>query len=68
MIYESGGNKFRIDNKRKNLYTKKMEQNIIFARISENGNVAVITTSDTYICKLTVFDDSGEEIYSRNCV
>lgn len=68
LIYESGGNKFRIDNKRKNLYTKKMEQNIIFARISENGNVAVITTSDTYICKLTVFDDSGEEIYSRNCV
>ena len=68
LIYESGGNKFRIDNKRKNLYTKKMEQNILFARISENGNVAVITTSDTYICKLTVFDDSGEEIYSRNCV
>ena len=68
LIYEFGGNKFRIDNKRKNLYTKKMEQNIIFARISENGNVAVITTSDTYICKLTVFDDSGEEIYSRNCV
>lgn len=68
LIYEYGGNKFRIDNKRKNLYTKKMEQNIIFARISENGNVAVITTSDTYICKLTVFDDSGEEIYSRNCV
>ena len=68
LIYESGGNKFRIDNKRKNLYTKKMEQNIIFARISENGNVAVITTSDTYICKLTVFDDSDEEIYSRNCV
>ena len=68
LIYESGVNKFRIDNKIKNLYTKKMEQNIIFARISENGNVAVITTSDTYICKLTVFDDSGEEIYSRNCV
>lgn len=68
LIYESGGNKFRIDNKRKNLYTKKMEQNIIFARISENGNVAVITTSDTYVCKLMVFDDSGEEIYSRNCV
>ena len=68
LIYESGGNKFRIDNKRKNLYTKKMEQNIIFARISENCNVSVITTSDTYICKITVFDDSGEEIYSRNCV
>ncbi|MGN1481869.1 DUF5711 family protein [Porcipelethomonas sp.] len=68
LIYESGGNRFRIDNKRKNLYTKKMEQNIIFARISENGNVAVVTSSDSYICTLTVFDESGEEIYSRNCV
>ncbi len=68
LIYESGGNRFRIDNKRKNLYTKKMDKNIIFARISDNGNVAVITTSDTYACKLTVFDESGEEIYSRNCV
>lgn len=68
LIYESGGNRFRIDNKRKNLYTKKMDENIIFARISDNGNVAVITTSDTYACKLTVFDESGEEIYSRNCV
>ncbi len=41
--------------KKKIFILKKMEQNIIFARISENGNVAVITTSDTYICKLTVF-------------
>lgn len=68
LIYESGGNRFRVDNKRKNLYTKKLEQNIIFARISDNGNVAVITTSDTYVCTLTVYDESGEEIYSRNCV
>ena len=68
LIYESGGNKFRIDNKRKNIYTKKMEQTIIFARISENGNVAVVTNSDSYVCTLTVFDESGEEIYSRNCV
>ena len=50
LIYESGGNKFRIDNKRKNIYTKKMEQTIIFARISENGNVAVVTNSDSYVC------------------
>lgn len=68
LIYESGGNNFRVDSKRKNLYSRKLENNIIFARISDSGKVAVITTSDTYVCKLTVFDEDGIEIYSRNCV
>lgn len=68
LIYESGGSNFRVENRSKLLYTKKMENNIIFARISDKGRVAVITDSDTYICKMTVYDESGNEIYSRNCV
>lgn len=68
LIYESGGNNFRVDSRRKNLYNRKLEDNIIFARISSSGKVAVITNSDTYVCKLTVFDEDGVEIYSRNCV
>lgn len=68
LIYESGGNNFRVDSRRKKLYSRKLDNTIIFARISESGNVAVISTSDTYVCKLTVFDEEGVEIYSRNCV
>ncbi len=68
LIYESGGNRLCVENKRKNLYSKKLEENIIFARISDNGNVAVITNSENYVCKLTVLDETGDEIYSRNCV
>ncbi len=68
LIYESGGNNFRVDSRRKNLYSRKLENTIMFARISDTGNVAVISTSDTYVCKLTVFDEDGVEIYSRNCV
>lgn len=68
LVYESGGNNFRVDSKRKKLYSKKLENTIMFARISENGNIAVITDSENYVCKLTVFDESGDEIYSRNCV
>ena len=68
LIYESGGNNFRVDSRRKNLYNKKLDNTIMFARISSSGNVAVISTSDTYVCKLTVFDEEGVEIYSRNCV
>lgn len=68
LIYESGGNRFRVDSKRKNIYTKKLDNTIIFARISENGNTAVITNSENYVCRLIVFDETGEEIYNRNCV
>lgn len=68
LVYEAGGNNFRVDSRRKNLYNKKLDNSIMFARISDNGNVAVISTSDTYVCKLTVFDEEGVEIYSRNCV
>ncbi|MBQ3567181.1 MAG: hypothetical protein IJA12_08375 [Oscillospiraceae bacterium] len=68
LIYESGGNNFRVDSRRKNLYSKKLDNTIVFARISESGSTAIITNSDNYACKLLVFDDTGNQIYSRNCV
>jgi len=68
LIYESGGYNFRVDSRRKNLYSQKLDETILFARISENGNTAVVTNSENYVCRLIVFDESGDEIYSRNCV
>lgn len=68
MIYESGGNKLRVENRSKIIYSKKFEDNIIFARLSDDGSVAVITDSDTYLCRLIVYDESGDEIYTRDCV
>ena len=68
LIYESGGNRFRIESRSKTIYQKKLENNIIFARLSENGYAAVITSSDNYTCRLTVFDESGNEIYNRDCI
>ncbi len=68
LIYESGGNKFRVDSKRKKVFEKKLDNTIIFARICDNGNIAVITNSENYVCRLVVFDETGEEIYNRNCV
>ena len=68
LIYESNGDHFRIDTKRKKIYEKKLDNKILFARLSENGSVAVVTSADTFACKLMVFNDSGDEIYSRDCV
>ncbi len=68
LVYESGGNNFRVENKSKVLYSKKLDSNIIFARLSADGTTAVVTNSETYQCRVIVYDESGKEIYSRDCV
>lgn len=68
LIYESGGNRFRVESVYKTVYTKEIEDQIVFARISKAGEVAVVTTSSQSACVLTVYNASGEMIYTRDCV
>lgn len=68
LIYESSGNQFRVESKSKTLYTKELDEQIVFARLSSNGNVAVVTTSQLCACTIRVYDENGQEIYSRDCV
>lgn len=63
LVYEHGGNRFRVESKYKTVYKKEIADNILFARISNDGVVAVVSSSETYVCMLTVYDDSGKEIY-----
>ncbi len=68
LLYSCNGTKFRVDTANKLLYEHTLEQAILFARIGENGCVAVVTESDTYACRLNIFDTTGKLIYSRDCV
>lgn len=68
LLYSCNGTKFRVDTDSKMLFENTTEQPILFARIAENGLVAVVTESDTYACRLNVYDTSGKLIYSRDCV
>lgn len=68
LIYESSGNKLRVETSRKTLFEKTLDDKIIFARISNEGYIAVVSTSDTYSCMLTVFDMNGNAIYYRGSV
>ncbi len=68
LIYESGGKKFRVENQRKTIFEKTIEENIIFARISKEGYIAVITSSENYSCMLTIYDDKGNPVYYRGSV
>lgn len=68
LVYESGGNRFRVESVYKTVYTAETEGQIVFARISRLGQVAVITTSEHCACVLTVYDENGDKIYTRDCV
>ncbi len=68
LLYSCNGTKFRVDTPSKMLFETTTEQPILFARIAENGLVAVVTESDTYACRLNVYDTNGKLIYSRDCV
>ena len=61
LLYENGGNEV--------FYTKTYAKKLIlFARISEQGYTAVVTTSDNYCCELEVYDKRGKVIYGRQCI
>lgn len=69
LIFESGGDELVVENADTIMYTKKFgNNNIMFARISAEGYTAVVTTSGSYACELTVFNEKGKNIYSRKCV
>ena len=69
LLYENGGNELSVEDEDEVFYTKSFSKRLIlFARISEQGYTAVVTTSDNYSCELEVYDKRGKFIYGRECI
>lgn len=69
LLYENGGNELCVEDEDQIIYTKTLPKNLIlFARISEEGYTAVVTTSDKYSCEIIVYDKRGKVIYERKCI
>ena len=69
LIYEQGGNDLSVEDEDQIFYTKTYaKRQILFARLSEEGYAAVVTTSENYSCELTVYDKRGKFIYQRQCI
>jgi len=68
LVYESGSARFRLETKNKTVYEKNSSDSIVFGRVSGDGMVALVTTSETSACKLVVYNEDGKAIYQRNCV
>lgn len=69
LVYESGGNEFIVEDSNTVLYKNHFENsNIMFARLSDEGYTAVVTTSENYDCEVFVYDRKGTCIYRRKCI
>lgn len=67
IIYDQGAFTFRVESKFKEIYTKKLDEKIMYANISREGYTVVVTMSDRYSSFMTVYDENGNEIfYSSN--
>lgn len=69
LVYENGGNDLSVEDENQVFYTKAYaKRQILFARLSDEGYAAVVTTSENYSCELTVYDKRGKIIYERKCI
>ncbi len=68
LVYENGSARFRLETKSKTVYEKTSSDNIVFGRVSQDGMVALVTTSDTSACTLIVYNADGKAVYQRNCI
>lgn len=67
LVYENGGNEFTLEDEEEVFYSKTFDNKILFARVSSDGYVAVVTLAENFSCELTVYDKKGKEIYNRKC-
>ena len=69
LLYEHNGNELSVEDEEQVYFTKTYANRLIlFARISEQGYTAVVTTSDSYSCEIEVYDKRGKNIYKRQCI
>ena len=68
LIYESSGDDLSVEEAENVIYEKEFDNNILFARISPDGSIGVVTTSDNYNCELMIYDKKGTLVYERKCM
>lgn len=63
LLYDLDGTKFMTASKTGVMLEKELSNRIVFGEIAENGTIAMVTHDDHYACRLTVYNETGEEIF-----
>lgn len=63
LIYDKNGKDFRLYSRTAEIYTRTLEDSIVFAEIGSSDRCAVVTTSSRYSNYLYVFNGEGRQIF-----
>ncbi len=63
LLYDRGAYKLKVIKNYKTVFEKKLSEKILYANISSNGYVCVVTESDKYFSVMKIFNENGEEIF-----
>ncbi len=63
LVYDMGGYSLMVISRRNEIFEKKLDDQILFAELGEKGNLAVITSTDKYVSYLSIYDNTGIEIF-----
>lgn len=63
MVYDLGGSDICVVGTKEEIFSKKLNDQILFAVLGENGNIAVVTSSERYKSFLTIYDKNGYEVF-----
>lgn len=64
LVYGLGSTGFRINSLDEQVFSGSADNNILVADIVNNGTYALVTQSDGYLSKLTVYDSKNSKIYA----
>ncbi len=63
LIYDLGGYNFMVCSAKKQVFSKKLTDQILLGAVGADGSVAIVTSTDKYSSYLTVYDRNGSEIF-----
>lgn len=63
LIYDLGGYNFMVCSNKKQVFSKKLTDQILLGAVGEDGSVAIVTSTDKYTSYLTIYDRNGSEIF-----
>ena len=63
LVYDMGGYNLCVVSRTGEVFSKRLENQILFAVVGEHGNIAVVTSTDKYASYLTIYDKNGTEVF-----
>lgn len=67
LLYDEGGNKFKVQSKTRTLYEKETKYMILTGALGKDGSVAIATRAEDAQSMLTVYNSKEKEIFVWKC-